>query len=104
VTGALRDSLGEAGCTALLARALTRTEADHPALRDIRRLDGGAIHLDRVAAGIETHGAPAVTAGAEALLATILDILIQLIGADMAIRLIDQDGRQPGSSGGAGTP
>jgi hypothetical protein len=100
----LRDSLGEAGCTALLARGLTRTEGAHPALRQVRRWHEDAIYLDGVAAGSEVYGIAAVTVAIEALFAALLDVLTQLIGADMAMRLIDHDGRQPGTSGEGGTP
>ena len=95
----LRDSLGEDGWTALLARALARTETDYPALKNIRRLEGG-LDLDAVIAGIETHGLANVTAAIEALFAALIDILGRLIGEDMAIRLIDQDAERSRPSGG----
>ena len=85
----LRESMGDDGCTALLARALARTEAKHPALTSIRRISRGNIALDGVASGVETHGAAAVTAAVEALLAALMDVLGNLIGDDMAIRLIE---------------
>lgn len=100
----LRDSLGEDGCNALLARALARTEADHPALKNIRRLNEGSIHLDGVVAGIEAHGAAAVTAAIEALLATLVDVLGRLIGEDMAIRIIDHDAPRSRTGDGARAP
>jgi hypothetical protein len=99
----LRDSMGEEGCTALLARALTSTEAAHPALRDIRRIDGEQILLDGVVAGLRVHGLAKVMEGIEALFAALIDILILLIGEDMAVRLVD-DGLRPESSGGGRAP
>ena len=96
----LRDSLGEDGWTALLARALARTEADHPALKNIRPLIEGGLDLDAVIAGIETHGLANVTAAIEALLAALIDILGRLIGEDMAIALIEQDSPRSRPSGG----
>ncbi len=96
----LRDAMGEDGCTALLARALARTEHDHPALKDIRRLNNGGIHLDGVVASIETHGAGPVTAAIEALLAALIDVLGRLIGEDMALRIIDQETPRPRSGDG----
>ena len=100
----LRDAMGEAGGNALLARALTRTEAQHPALKSIRRLNEGRIHLDGVAVGVEAHGVTAVTSAIEALLAALIEILGRLIGDEMAIRLIDQDALRPPTGGGAKAP
>lgn len=91
VSDSLRDSMGEDGRNALLARALARTEADHPALSSVRRAGDGGIHLDGVVTSVEAYGITAVTAAIEALLAALLEILSRLIGEDMAMRLIDSD-------------
>lgn len=99
----LRDSMGEDGSNALLARALSRTEAEHPALKSIRRLNEGGIHLDGVVASVATQGVAPVTAAVEALLASLVDILGRLVGEDMAIRLID-DEPQSRSGDGMKTP
>jgi hypothetical protein len=104
VVANLRDALGEDGCNALLARALARMEPDHPALTTIRRLDGDSIHLDGVVAAVEAHGVAAVTTAIEALFATLVDVLGRLIGEDMAIRLIDQDGPRPRAASLAEAP
>jgi hypothetical protein len=94
----LRDSMGEEGHNALLARALAHTEASHPVLKSIHRRSANGIQLDGVAASVEINGVPAVTGSIEALLAAVLDILGRLIGEDMAVRIIDQnDGKLPGS-------
>jgi hypothetical protein len=100
----LRDSMGEDGCAALLARALARTEADHPVLRNIRRGNDGNIHLDGVVASVEAHGVAVVAAATEALLAALVDILGRLIGEDMTIRLIDRDAPRSPPDGGAQAP
>jgi hypothetical protein len=94
VVEALCDSMGNDGCDALLARALFRTEAKHPALKDLRRISNGKIHLDGVAASVEAHGEAKVTAAVEALLGAVIDVLGRLIGEDMAIRIIDPDNSQ----------
>ena len=86
----LRLSLGEDGHSALLARALARTESDHPVLKDIRRADPAGIHLD-VVGGVEGHGAAAVDAALESLLAALVDLLSELIGVDMVRSLLDHD-------------
>jgi uncharacterized iron-regulated protein len=101
VSANLRDAMGEAGADALLARALARTEAHHPALKGIRRLNDGGIHLDGVIANVEADGVATVTAAIEALLATLVDILGRLIGEDMALRLIN-DGDLGASRNGRG--
>jgi len=100
----LRDAMGEDGSNALLARALARTESEHPALKSAYRRHQGGIHLDGVIASVEAHGVAAVTAAIEALLAALVDILGRLIGEDMAIRLIDQDAPRSRKGNGAKTP
>jgi hypothetical protein len=100
----LRDSMGVDGGNALLVRALARTEADHPALKNITRVNENSIHLDGVVASVELHGVPAVTKAIEALLAALIDGLGRLIGEDMAIRLIDPGAPLSRSGDGADAP
>jgi hypothetical protein len=90
VAETLRRSVGEDGYSALLARALARLEAEQPVLKDIRRSDASGIHLD-VAATVEGHGAATVGAALESLLAALVEILSDLIGADMVLNLLDHD-------------
>jgi len=90
VANNLRSSVGEDGYSALLVRALARTQSDHPALKDMRRTDPTGIHLDIVGC-VEAHGAAAVGAALESLLAALVDILSDLIGADMVRSLLDHD-------------
>lgn len=101
VTDALRDSMGDAGCAALLTRALARTEGAHPVLKDLRSRADEGIRVDRIPASAVAHGIDKVTAAIEALFTTVIDILIRLIGDDMTIRLLDHDGPQPPRRGGA---
>lgn len=100
----LRDAMGEAGRNALIARALARTEADHPALKSIAGPGGDGIQLNGVAASVDKHGVAEVTAAIEGLFAAIVDLLVRLIGEDMAIRIIDTDVPKPRTSGGAKLP
>lgn len=86
----LRRSVGDDGYGALLTRALASTQSEQPVLKVIRRDDGAALQLD-VAAGVASHGADAVAAALEALLAAIVEILSELIGADMVQNLLDHD-------------
>jgi len=95
LTDNLRDTVGADGCAALLARSLARTDLAHPALTAVWRQDGREIYLDGVTAAMEQHGEAAVTAGVDALFATVVDVLGRLIGEDMAIRIIDL-GIKPG--------
>lgn len=91
VSDNLRQSVGDDGYNALVARVLRRTEPDHPVLTDIRRVADSSIYLDRVSAGVESHGLAAVQAAIESLLATLIDVLAGLIGADMVLNLLDND-------------
>ncbi|MBA2706450.1 MAG: hypothetical protein H0U59_01415 [Gemmatimonadaceae bacterium] len=95
VSGNLRRSVGEDGYNALISRALAQVQPDHPVLSDLRRANDGGIHLDSVAETVGAHGAPAVSAALESLLATLVDVLSGLIGADMVINLVDQDSTSP---------
>jgi hypothetical protein len=104
VSANLRDAIGDDGRDALLTRALARTESDHPALKDFRKLNHGAIQLDGVVASVEAHGVVPVTAAIEAMLAALLDVLARLIGEDMAMRLLDHDLAGPSPDGGTRTP
>ena len=104
VTDALRDSMGDAGCAALLARALARAERAHPALKELHGGGEEGIRLDFIAASADAHGTDTVRAAIEALIAALVDILTRLIGDDMAIRLLDHDGHEPPARGGAREP
>jgi hypothetical protein len=100
VSANLCDSLGDDGHSALLGRALARTESDHPALKDLRKLNHGGINLDGIVASVEARGVAPVTAAVEALLAALVDVLGRLIGEDMAMRLLDHDLPGPSADGG----
>lgn len=90
VSETLRRSVGEDGYSALLARALARTESEQPVLKGIRRGDAVGIHLD-VATAVDGHGAASVWTALESLLAALVDILGDLIGVDMVRSLLDHD-------------
>ena len=103
VSDTLRDSLGDDGYNALLVRALARTEAHHPVLTLVRRLDDAGIHLDGVVVAVEAKGPAEVKAAIEALLGALMDVLGRLIGEDMAIRLLE-GGSRAGNGGPPPTP
>ena len=104
VTDALRNSMGDAGCAALFARALARTEGAHAVLKDQHGRADEGIRLDAIAASTNAHGIESVAAAIEALIGALVDMLTRLIGEDMAIRLLDHDGPQAPPRGGARQP
>jgi hypothetical protein len=90
VSDTLRRSVGDDGYNALLARALARTEGAQPVLKDLRSNESVGIRLDVVTA-VESHGSGTVREAVELLLAAVIDILSDLIGADMVRNLFDHD-------------
>jgi hypothetical protein len=96
----LRTCLGEDGYRALLARAFANTHDQQALFKDMQRMNAAGIDLD-VVTGVEAHGVATVSGALEALLAAVVDILSELIGADMVRSLLDQDaspalnGRRP---------
>lgn len=89
----LRESVGDDGFNALLARVLAATVPDHPPLREMCRPGDPTIRLDGVAARVDSYGAAATAAAIEAMFATLVDVLSSLIGPDMALNLLDPDDR-----------
>ncbi len=88
----LRRSLGDDGYTALLARAVAQTRTEHPALGDIRGAGSLGFPIDGLTADAGTHDIHVISAAFESLLASIVDVLSGLIGADMVLNLLDPDG------------
>lgn len=91
----LRRAVGDDGCNALVSRAITRAQTEHPALIEMRRGGDAGSYLGGVAASVDAHGVPTVTAALESLLASIADVLSGFIGADMVLNLLDPDGLLP---------
>ena len=93
VTDALRNSMGDAGCAALLARALARTQGAHPVLKELHGRADEGIRLDGIAASADAHGIDNVTAAIESLIGALVDILRRLIGdGHGGYDLLDHDG------------
>jgi hypothetical protein len=86
----LARSLGPAGARALLTRAIAQAQDAHPVLGEIHIGNHSEPGLDGMASLIQAHGAPAVVAGLEAVLETLLGLLGRLIGHDMVARLVEQ--------------
>jgi hypothetical protein len=93
--------IGADGCHALFARALARTQASHPAMRDIRLGGQSDSCLEGVAESVQVHGASAVAEALEEMLVALIELLGRLIGDDMASQLIElsaaRDGQDPAS-------
>ena len=82
--------VGIEGSNALVARALARARADHPALSNVRYTSQSAVCLDGLAESARLHGAGAATDGVVAILTALIDLLGRLIGEDLAMRLVEQ--------------
>jgi hypothetical protein len=88
----LRRTVGDDGYNALLVRALARTRPEQPAIGDLYRVEAAQIYVDGIAASVTMHGSAVVGAALESLIAALLDILIDLIGADLVANLVGHDG------------
>lgn len=102
VSDNLREFMGVDGCSALLDRAIARTEDRHPVWREIRRRDRDGVHLDGIAASVDLHGIAAVSAAVNALLAALFEVLARLIGEDLALRMMGLE--TPPTETGGGEP
>jgi hypothetical protein len=91
-TERLRGAVGDDGYHALLGRALQRAQAQHPVLLEIRQIVDGTIDRNAIEAAAEKHGFSVVRAAIEGLLTEVIDILSSLIGADMVLNLLENDG------------
>ncbi len=90
---ALSRSLGINGFNALLTRALAQTRTDHALLMEIRVGRNSEPILGGVPEIVHAYGAPAVAAGLEAVLETMLALLGRLIGEDMVAQLVEHSAR-----------
>jgi hypothetical protein len=87
---ALARSLGPTGFRSIVARALAQVQPEHPLLGEIRANGDGPPGLERVRTVARAHGDPAVAAGLESWLETILDLVGRLIGFDVVAQLVEQ--------------
>ncbi len=90
--------IGSEGYRTLLDQALERARPEHPAIRGF-----GCLGADEKAiqAATTRYGANAVVAGMVAVVSTLIDSLGQIIGEEMAVRLVEQAGL-PSPRGGVG--
>jgi hypothetical protein len=83
-------TLGSIGSRALLTRALSQAQAEHPALKEVSIGAKADVALDGISLAAAAHGEPAVVAGLETVLSSLLALLGRLIGKDMVARLVAQ--------------
>jgi hypothetical protein len=86
----LTHSLGFIGSRELLARALSRAQTEHSALKGVSVSCRKDLTLHGVARAAESHGESGVVAGLETLLSALLALLGRLIGVDMVARVLAQ--------------
>jgi hypothetical protein len=90
VTGEVQRRLvrwiGSDGYHLLLGRALAQAREAYPALGALTCEQG---HVRGVAEAVQAHGGAQVADGVGVLLATLIDRLGQVVGAEMAERLVD---------------
>jgi hypothetical protein len=90
---------GPYGSNALIARALARAQARHPALDGVTlESQPSSFCLAGLAEGAGRHGAALVGEGVVALLATLGDMMARLIGEDLAFSLLEQSATAPTES------
>jgi hypothetical protein len=79
--------IGADGYGVLLTRALGLARAEHPALGDLSCVGGDE---SITTAAVRAHGATEVTAGLVALVGAVIELLGRIIGAEMAMRLVEK--------------
>jgi hypothetical protein len=79
--------IGAEGYQALVDRAIAQTRAEHPALDGFSCLGGDE---PGTAAAVGAHGAAQVAAALTAMVTAVIELLGRIIGADMAVRLVEQ--------------
>jgi hypothetical protein len=87
----LRRAIGDDGYAALLSRAIAQTQTDHLRLRASSGDASLVFPIDALTADVGTHDIHLVSAAFESILASIIDVLSGLIGADMEMNLLDPD-------------
>jgi hypothetical protein len=90
LAGELTRWFGPFGYHALFSRALAEARSHHPALDNVRIHSANEPSLEGLAESIARYGTDAVTEGIIAMLMAFIDLLIRLIGEDMALKLLDQ--------------
>jgi hypothetical protein len=79
--------IGAEGYQALVDRAIAQIRAQHPALDGFSCLGGDE---PGTAAAVGAHGAGQVAAALTAMVTAVIELLGRIIGAEMAVRLVEQ--------------
>jgi hypothetical protein len=79
--------IGAGGYRALLDRALIQARSEHPILDGVSCLGEDA---SVIAAAVRSQGAGGLSAGLVAWVAELVELLGRIIGAEMAVQLLDQ--------------
>jgi hypothetical protein len=79
--------IGTEGYQALVDRALAQTRAEHPSLDGFSCLGGDG---SGTVAAMGAHGTAQVSAGLVAMVTAVIELLGRIIGAEMAVRLVEQ--------------
>ncbi len=87
----LQNTMGHDGCAALLERAIAQTLSAHPALKHVVRIGSQGIELGGAVESPDAREITAIQVAIEAVLASLVEILVRLIGEDMTIRLIGDE-------------
>jgi hypothetical protein len=81
--------VGTDGYRALLHRALGLARAEFPPLTDLSCYGGDGSEM---ATAVRTHGPAEVTASVVGLMATLIDLLSNIVGEELAARLVEETG------------
>jgi hypothetical protein len=83
----LRRWIGAEGFRALLARALSEVQAEHPVLRGLACVGEGG---SKTADAVRLQGPAAMGAAMVAVVGALIELLGRIIGGEMALRLVEQ--------------
>jgi hypothetical protein len=87
VGAGLRRWIGAAGYSALLDRALAQARSEHPVLDGVSCLGDDASVIVGV---VRAQGAGQLSAGLVAVVSELVELLGRIIGAEMAVQLVEQ--------------
>jgi hypothetical protein len=82
--------VGPDGCHALFTRAVAQARAEYPPLEQIQLRIQSEPYIDGVAESIMAHGDAATAEALESMLVRLVELLGRLIGAGLAMKLVEQ--------------
>ena len=90
VSADLSRYIGSDGCHALLVRAHAQSKSAHAPLKSISILAPPDLSLHGLPESIQKHGAPETAVALEATLVALIELLVRLIGEELAMKLVEQ--------------